>query len=152
MAVIQLEPILDSDRELFLSMAVSHFRELNSSFVPQADWKEHYFPRILATPHLFLRWIVVDGKRSGFILFGIEDHRFLPRKIGNIYEVYVEPNSRRQGLARHCALQAIREMQTYSPARVQLEIMAGNIAAAALWKSLGFTKVSERWALEEPQS
>lgn len=148
---VRLEPVSQLDRESFLDMAVNHFRELNASFVPQADWEEHYFASILATPHIFLRWIVVEGKRSGFILFGLENHRFLPRKIGNIYEVYVEPKSRRQGLARYCALQAVRELEAYSPSRVQLEIMAGNIAAAALWKSLGFTKVSERWVLEEPR-
>ena len=146
---IVLEPISQSDRDSFLTMAVNHFQELNHAFVPQADWREHYFDRILATPEVFLRWIVIEGKRSGFILFGLKDHRFLPRKTGSIYELYVEPASRHLGIGRFCALQAIRELQTHSPSKVQLEIMAGNRAAEALWESLGFRKFSERWVLEQ---
>jgi len=146
---IVLEPISQSDRDSFLTMAVNHFQELNHAFVPQADWREHYFDRILATPEVFLRWIVIEDKRSGFILFGLKDHRFLPRKTGSIYELYVEPASRHLGIGRFCALQAIRELQTHSPSKVQLEIMAGNRAAEALWESLGFRKFSERWVLEQ---
>jgi ribosomal protein S18 acetylase RimI-like enzyme len=146
---IGLEPISQSDRDSFLAMAANHFRELNPSFVPEADWREHYLEGILTNRRVFLRWIVTEGKRSGFILFGLEDHRFLPRKTGSIYELYVEPESRRLGIGRLCALLAIRELQTHSPSKVQLEIMTGNRAAEALWESLGFRKFSERWVLEQ---
>src|SRR5262249_37570214 len=126
-----------------------HFRELNPAFTPHADWKENYFGNITENPCLFLRWVQVDGQRAGFILFGIESHRFLPRQAGAIYELYIEPGFRRSGVARNCASAAIRELQSHSPSKVQLEIMEGNTAAQKLWASLGFEKKSERWVLKD---
>ncbi len=137
------------DRESFLRMAESHFRELSPAFEPQADWKEHYFDNILANKRLSLRWITIDGQRAGFILFGLEDHRFLPRQTGAVYELYVAPAFRRRSLARESAVAAIRELQTNSPSKVQIEVMDGNTGAEKLWKSLGFRKVSERWVLKD---
>lgn len=145
--MVSMLPVLPADREDFQKMAVDHFSELNSSFVPQNDWQERYFPAILANPQYFLRWIICDGQRAGFILFGLEDHRFLPRKTGSIYELYVLPEFRRRGVAKACALEAIRELWTYSPSKIQLEVIEGRRAAAALWKSLGFQKVTERFVL-----
>jgi ribosomal protein S18 acetylase RimI-like enzyme len=145
--MVAMLPIAVSDRGEFLRMAVNHFSELNSAFVPQQDWKDQYFPTILSNPHHFLRWIVCDGNRAGFILFGLEDHRFLPRKTGAIYELYVLPEYRRRGVAKACALAAIRELGTHSPSKIQLEVVEGNAAAAALWRSLGFRKVTERFVL-----
>lgn len=145
--MVHMLPILPTDREEFLRMAVDHFSELNPAFVPHGDWKERYFPTILSNPQHFLRWIFCDEKRAGFILFGLEDHRFLPRKTGAIYELYLRPEFRRRGVARSCALEAIRELWTYSPTKIQLEVVEGNTAAAALWKSLGFHKVTERFVI-----
>ena len=107
------------------------------------------FENILSNAQLSLRWIVVDEKRAGFVLFGLEAHRFLPRLNGTIYELYIEPEFRRSGIARVVARQAIRELQSKSPAKIQLEVMEGNRAAAALWESLGFRKVSARYVLAE---
>jgi ribosomal protein S18 acetylase RimI-like enzyme len=142
-----MSPIPTQDRDDFLSMAVDHFSELNPAFEPQKDWRERYFATILANPQYFLRWIVSDEQRAGFILFGLEEHRFLPRKSGAIYELYVRPEFRRRGIAKACALEAIRELWSYSPSKIQLEVMEGRKAAAALWKSLGFQKVTERFVL-----
>jgi len=142
-----LQPVSLADRDHFMAMAEQHFRGLNAGFVPQEDWERYYLDNILRNPRLFLRWIMVEGKRVGFILFGLEDHRFLPRQTGAIYELYVVPEFRRKGVARTCAHQAIAELQAQSPSKVQLEVMEGNQGAAALWKSLGFEKVSERFVL-----
>jgi ribosomal protein S18 acetylase RimI-like enzyme len=143
-----MEPVSLLDREDFMRMAERHFRELNPAFEPHADWKQSYFENILRNQRLFLRWITAEGKRAGFILFGIEDHRFLPRQTGAIYELYVDPAFRRSGIARASATAAIRELQTHAPSKVQLEIVKGNQAAERLWKSLGFQKASERWVLK----
>jgi len=145
--MIAMLPISNSEAEDFLRMAVKHFSELNPAFVAQKDWKERYFPNILANSQYFLRWIVCDGRRAGFILFGLEDHRFLPRKTGMIYELYVVPEFRRRGVAKECALKAIRELLKHSPSKIQLEVVEGNLGAAALWRSLGFQKVTERFVL-----
>jgi ribosomal protein S18 acetylase RimI-like enzyme len=144
---VTMTPITHSDREAFLQMAERHFRGLNPSFVPEPDWCQHYFDKILASPRTLARWILVDGERAGFMLFGVEEHRFLPRLTGMIYELYVAPEFRRLGVARHCATDAIAELQSYAPSKIQLEVMEENEGAKALWISLGFCKVSERYVL-----
>lgn len=144
---ICMTEIVSADRDAFLRMAEQHFRDLNPTFVPQDDWNKHYFENILGKPRLFARWITRDGKRVGFILFGLEDHRFLPRLTGMIYELYVRPEFRRMGIARGCAQQAIQELKSHAPSKIQLEVVEGNGAAQALWKSLGFVRVSERMVL-----
>jgi len=146
--MVSMVPIIEADAEEFLGMSVRHFSELNPAFVPQTDWKQGYFPGILSNPNYCLRWIVSEGRKAGFILFGVEDHRFLPRKTGAIYEIYVLPEFRRRGLARACALDAIRELWAHSPSKIQLEVVEGRTEAAALWKSLGFHKVTERFVLD----
>jgi ribosomal protein S18 acetylase RimI-like enzyme len=135
------------ERSAFMEMALRHFRELNPNFDPGADWTSCYFEKIQQTAGFSLCWIVVDGERAGFILFGIEEHRFLPRKTGLIYELYVVPGQRRKGIAKASAAAAIRKLWTFSPSKIQLEVVEGNAAAARLWKALGFSKVSERLVL-----
>jgi ribosomal protein S18 acetylase RimI-like enzyme len=141
-------PIQPADRDDFVRMAIAHFSELNPEFAPHDDWKEGYFSSILRNRNYFLRWILCDQQRAGFILFGLEDHRFLPRKTGAIYELYIRPEFRRRGLAKAFAQEAIRELWTHSPSKIQLEVLEGRTAAAALWKALGFHKVTERYVLE----
>jgi ribosomal protein S18 acetylase RimI-like enzyme len=150
--IVRMEAVSATDRDAFLAMAERLFRGLNPSFVPQADWKQSYFENILGNARLTLRWVVVDESRAGFVLFGLEAHRFLPRFNGMIYELYIEPEFRQKGVAKTVAGQAIRELQSKSPAKIQLEVMEGNRAAAALWESLGFHKVSERYVLAETKT
>jgi len=130
-------------------MAERHFRELDSDFIPAKDWNMNYVVGILGNSRLSLRWVVARGRHAGFILFGIEQHFVLPRQSGVIHELYISPEFRRQGIARACARQAINELQRHMPSKVQLEIMENNRGAAALWASLGFEKVAERWVLRK---
>jgi ribosomal protein S18 acetylase RimI-like enzyme len=146
---VKMQLVNAAERGSFLGMAERHFRGLNSNFVPHADWKQFYFENILSNPQLSLRWIVADENRAGFILFGFEAHRFLPRSNGMIYELYVEPEFRRKGIAKIVARNAVKEMKERSPAKIQLAVMKGNEAAVALWESLGFRKVSDRFTLSE---
>jgi len=143
---LNMAPVSPRDRDEFMIMAEKHFRELNPAFEPHADWKAQYFDNVLNSG-LFLRWIEANRNRAGFILFGIENHRFLRRRTGGIYELYIDPDFRRNGIARQCAAAAIRELEAHSPSKIQLEIMDGNSAAEKLWASLGFRKFSERWVL-----
>jgi len=148
-AVLSMIPVEPDEREDFLKMAQQHFHELNPIFTPAQDWKTSYFETIKNNPRYSLRWIVADGQRVGFILFGVEEHRFLPRQTGAIYEVYVIPEGRRKGIARACAKQIIDELWKSSPSKIQLEVVEGNTAAAGLWRSLGFRKATERFVLTE---
>ena len=146
-AALRLTPVHTSEAEEFLEMAKQHFRELNPAFKPAKDWTNTYFSNIRGNRGYRLRWIEAQGQRAGFILYGMENHRFLPRKTGAIYELYVVPAQRRKGLARECALRVITELRKLCPSKIQLEVMMGNTAASALWKSLGFQEVSERLVL-----
>ena len=136
-----------SDRTEFMTMALSHFRELNPEFKPDSDWEQSYFENIQAKPECSLRWILADGVRAGFVLFGVEGHRFLPRRTGMIYELYILPEQRRKGVASACAEVVLAELWKASPSKIQLEVVEGNVAAAGLWKRMGFHRVSERFTL-----
>jgi UDP-2,4-diacetamido-2,4,6-trideoxy-beta-L-altropyranose hydrolase len=148
-AGVTMKPVTSAEREEFLRMAEDHFHELNPSFVPHLDWKANYFEKIQSGSEFFLRWVLIGGKRVGFILFGLEDHRFLPRKTGAIYELYVVPDHRRKGVATTCAQEAIRELRAFAPSKIQLDVMVGNLGAVRLWESLGFDKVTERFVLAD---
>lgn len=143
-----MSAIARDDREEFMRMAEQHFRELNSAFKPQEDWKRQYFEAVVSKPQIFARWISLDSRRAGFMLYGLEEHRFLSRLTGMIYELYILPEFRRKGLAQQAAVRAIRELQAHSPSKIQLEVMLGNKGAEALWRSLGFETVSERLVLK----
>jgi len=145
--VLRLVPVESSERAAFLEMALQHFREINPKFAPAQDWKNSYFENIKNNPTYSLRWIVTDGLRVGFVLSGVENHRFLPRRTGVIYEVYVVPERRRRGIARTCAKQIIDELRRSALSKIHLEVVEGNTAAAELWRSLGFRKVTERFVL-----
>src|SRR5579864_50733 len=136
-----------SEKREFMEMALNHFRELNPAFKPASDWQTCYFESIQNNPNYSLCWILADGVRAGFVLYGIEPHRFLPRRTGAIYELYVSPEYRRKGIARSCAEIVITELWKSSPSKIQLEVVEGNEAALGLWNSLGFDKVSERFTL-----
>lgn len=147
MKSVQLVPIAVEDQEPFTAMAIQYFRALNPKFVPQEDWKQNYFSRIQKNSNMHLEWIQKDGNHAGYVLYGIEDHRFLPRKTGAIYDLYIEPAFRRDGLAREALALAIQTLRALLPSHIQLEAMASNEGGAALLKSLGFHKVTERFVL-----
>ena len=144
---VLLTPILETERREFLAMAQTYFSELNPGFSPRDDWKANYFEAIQGNSDCRLCWIVSEGNKAGFVLFGFERHRFLPRKNGAVYELYVRPEHRRRGIARASAQRAIAELKSAGPSRIQLEVAAGNSGATAFWTSLGFEKVAERYVL-----
>jgi len=150
-AIPDLLPVTPGDRQDCIAMAEQHFRGLNPEFTPASDWRASYFENILGNRDCSLCWIVSSGQRVGFVLYGVEEHRFLPRKSGAIYELYIVPEQRRKGIARACVEMVITELQKSSPSKIQLEVGEGNRAAAALWKSLGFQKASERLVLAARQ-
>jgi ribosomal protein S18 acetylase RimI-like enzyme len=146
---VTMQPILSSDHGEFVEMAMQYFRSLNPQFDPQPDWKQLYFQNILSDLSLFVRWVLADEQKVGFIMFGLERHRILPRVGGAIYELYIEPEFRRKGFAATAARQAISELQAQSPFKIELQIMTGNHVATLFWKALGFCKISERYVLAE---
>lgn len=150
--MVRMVAVSANEKDEFLRMALQHFSELNPEFRAHPDWTEHYFDTIQSNSGYFLRWIMSGNERAGFILFGIEKHRFLPRQTGMIYELYVTPAQRRKGIARLCARQAIAELRSFSPSKIQLETVEGNEKANALWQSMGFRRVAERFVLQDGEA
>lgn len=146
--VVMVE-VSSEDRQAFLQIAMRHFQELSPTFLPQLDWKQHYFESVTKKPRVFAKWILYNGQRAGFIVYGLEDHRFLPRLTGMIYELYVSPQFRRLGIARQCALQVLDELAAHQPSKIQLEVVEGNAPARSLWMSLGFERVAEHFVLKK---
>jgi ribosomal protein S18 acetylase RimI-like enzyme len=146
---VQLSPVADSEASAFLAMAKDYFKELNPNFVAGADWQASYFSRLKNSSDTHLNWIRCDGERAGFAIYGVEGHRFLPRKNGYVYEFYIQPRFRRSGIGREAAEQVLGALRQLEPARIQLEITSGNSIAAEFWQSFGFDKVAERYVLDQ---
>lgn len=150
---VVLEPIANRERNEFLQMALDYFSELNPAFHPSQEWHTSYFESIQAKSNYSLCWIMHGKEKAGFVLFGIEDHRFLPRTAGVICELYVLPELRRKGVARKCAESALQQLAKSSAGKIQLEVVEGNSAAVSFWKSLGFRKRAESFVLQtQPDS
>ena len=149
---ISLAGVEASEKEEFLALAEAYFKEMNPSFVPASDWRAEYYHRIESDVRLRLRWILFSGKRAGFVIFGTETHRFLPRTNGCIYEFYVLPDFRRTGVGRQAAELVIGQLHQEDPAKIQLEVATGNAAAAEFWRSFGFRSVSERYVLDKERT
>jgi ribosomal protein S18 acetylase RimI-like enzyme len=144
---VKIQAVPAGDRELFLQMAERHLRDLNPAFTPHPDWREHYFNRIQSNANLHLGWILLENLKAGFILYGLENHKFLPRSNGVIYELYVKAEFRHKGVGRAAALQAISDLSEHHPSKIQIELVEGNSVAEAFWKAIGFNKVSSRYVL-----
>ena len=146
---VRLAPVADSEEREFLTMAEAYFRELDSRFVPHQDWSTNYFRRLQSTPDAYLRWIQFGADRVGFVVYGVERHRFLPRTNGWVYELYISPDRRRSGVGRQAAVEVIRVLRELAPSKIQLEVTSSNVSARQFWKTLGFDKASERYVLGE---
>jgi ribosomal protein S18 acetylase RimI-like enzyme len=142
-----LSPIAEEERGEFEMMAIAHYRELNPQFEPHDDWRANYFTTIFTNAQMFLRWIVSGESHLGFVIYGIEKHRFLPRHYGMIYELYVKPEYRSQGIGFQAGELAINDLRKHDISRIQLEVIAGNDKAARLWEKMGFQPVSMRYVL-----
>jgi len=144
-----IRAVLNKEKESFLAMAKQYFIELNPLFVPHEDWEAQYFESLQSNENLSLRWIILGEDLVGFIIFGVENHRFLSRKTGVIYELYILPEYRGQGIAQTSAVQVVNELHQYGISKVQLEVTEGNTRAVAFWERLGFQKVSSRYILQD---
>jgi ribosomal protein S18 acetylase RimI-like enzyme len=146
---VQLSPVADSEASAFLAMAMDYFKELNPNFVAGADWQASYFSWLKSSSDTHLNWIHCNGERAGFAIYGVEGHRFLPRKNGYVYEFYIQPRFRRSGIGREAAEQVLSALRKLDPAKIQLEITSGNSVAAEFWETFGFGKVAERYVLDQ---
>jgi ribosomal protein S18 acetylase RimI-like enzyme len=144
---ILLQSIGPGDQEALAIVAIRYFSELDPSFAPEPQWKEHLFGSIMDSDQLAAKWILKDAHRIGFALFGIEKHRFLPRRIGIVYDYYLDPAYRRLGIGKIAARQIIEQLRDSGASTIQLEVMTNNEHAMGFWKDLGFRPASIRFTL-----
>jgi ribosomal protein S18 acetylase RimI-like enzyme len=143
-----LVPVVKEDRQDFMQMATTYFAEAIPGFKPDKDFEEFFFEGMFK-PNIFCDWVVGQGKRIGFVIFGIENHLFLPRKTGFFYAFYIAPASRRGPVASLVMQDCCRILDTYHPSKIQLEVIEGNEEAHQIWTWMGFRRVSSKYYLLE---
>jgi ribosomal protein S18 acetylase RimI-like enzyme len=141
-----LVPVVSEDRDSFMEMAITYFKEATPGFEPQEDFKKYFFPGMFK-PNIFCDWVVRNGKRVGFVIFGVEDHLFLPRKTGFFYAFYIVPEARKGSVAPLVMQECCRVLDTFHPSKIQLEVIEGNEEAHRIWTWMGFRRVSSKYFL-----
>ncbi|MFT7222016.1 MAG: ribosomal protein S18 acetylase RimI-like enzyme [Candidatus Azotimanducaceae bacterium] len=71
-------------------------------------------------------------KISGFIMYGYDGHR------GWIYQLAVDPQSRRLGLGKSLVKAALLRLQSLGCEKVNLQVRAGNTDVVEFYRSAGF--------------
>ena len=98
--------------------------------------------------------LVVSQTPGGIVGFAAGRLRNLPRHFGGasagfISDVWVEPSARGHGLAALMIQEAVTWFRTQGVRRVELQVIAGNDTAAALYARLGFvgelTQMVREW-------
>jgi ribosomal protein S18 acetylase RimI-like enzyme len=74
----------------------------------------------------------IDGRVAASVMAGYEGHR------GWINYLAVDPAARRRGLGRALMAEAERLLRAAGCPKINLQVRAGNAAAAAFYRSLGF--------------
>ena len=119
-----------------------------SNYDDQADYPDTFFQqRATFLPHnfIFAAWQEnqIVGTAGGFI-----EQETKRRHIGHIVGVWVEPEFRRQGIARDLTQAAIDQLKRHPDVTIiQIAATATNTGAVTLYESMGF----ERYGLE-PQA
>ncbi|MED3944916.1 GNAT family N-acetyltransferase [Priestia megaterium] len=78
-----------------------------------------------------------ENKLSGWVLIGPSTDFFSKEEIGFIYELYVVPEYRGQGLAKPLMQKAIDELSIKGYHEIRLSVHAGNFAQH-VYRELGF--------------
>jgi ribosomal-protein-alanine acetyltransferase len=100
-----------------------NFRELIKQSAGAATWADGY-PSIVAE---------TDGRILGFAMYRVVAGE------GELLNLAVDPSARRTGVARALLQEMMQEAEIW-----HLEVRESNLAAIALYDSLGFQKVGRR--------
>ncbi len=102
-------------------------------------WDREEWARVLENPLVHLTGIDDgEGKLAAFCCYcGVLDEY-------EIWKICVRDDLRRRGLAKELLDSLIKEASSYSPARVFLEVRAGNVPAVKFYEKAGFTPLGRR--------
>lgn len=86
--------------------------------------------------------VVAEHRDEGVVgvAFGrvVANHRYDPAVAGNVDQVYVRPDHRRQGIATHLVAEVCRFFVQEGVTDLSLRYVIGNDEAAGFWQALGF--------------
>ena len=88
-----------------------------------------------------------DGRFLGYTILGPATSMLSPVTFGFVYDVWVSPGARRQGVATALLNHAIAWCRRQGLASLKLEVGARNVAARGLYASTGFSE--ERVSMEK---
>jgi len=80
------------------------------------------------------------GRVVGYAIVGGATTMLSPAPTGFLYDLWVDPGARRQGVARRLVEHGAAWCRARGFRRMTLEVGAGNAAARALYASLGFAE------------
>lgn len=104
----------------------------------EAGWPADAFVDLLAGPGVFADLICQDDEPVGFILYRVVVDE------AEVLTIGVRPGWRRRGFAAHVLRAAAQRAFDAGAERFFLEVAEGNVAARALYTSLGFIEVGRR--------
>jgi ribosomal protein S18 acetylase RimI-like enzyme len=85
-------------------------------------------------------------KLAGFVICEIEriEDPYLFRKRGSVYDIFVHPDFRRQGIATMMVKEALKWFRHERLRRVELIVLKNNEYGEGFWRALGFRDFLER--------
>ncbi len=85
-------------------------------------------------------------KLAGFVICEIEriEDPYLFRKRGSVYDIFVHPDFRRQGIATMMVKEALKWFKHERLRRVELIVLKNNEYGEGFWRALGFRDFLER--------
>ncbi len=158
--MVSYRPASVDDR---LAVALVHVRSWQVGYrgLMSDDYLDQWRPEVRADHYTFgdalssgPRWTVADddGSVIGFINFGASRDEDTPDH-GEIYGLYVAPDSWQQGVGQALMDNALQNLQQLGFSFANLWVLVGNSRAMrfyerAAWSPDGLTRVEEVWGLE----
>lgn len=145
---ISLRSAVRSDGDIFFTL----FSEIQKQHrlaepeffrTPEKDEEfDAYFAWLIEDPHQYLIFCCIDGEAVGYIQYflGLSPQTIYQpeRRIAHVAQVFVEPNSRRFGLATKLIDHTLQEAKFYGASQVGLELWLFNKPAHACFEKAGF--------------
>jgi ribosomal protein S18 acetylase RimI-like enzyme len=110
----------------------------------------HYFRGELADEDAVILAAELDGRVVGYAYGRLEprDWNLLMDACGALHDVFVDPQARREGIARALVSATIEALEAKGAPRVLLHTATQNEAAQRLFESLGFRRTMIEMARE----
>jgi ribosomal protein S18 acetylase RimI-like enzyme len=151
MQTVELRPMSEAEYAVFIDRSVrdyaEHAREAGTFQAETALQQsralfESLLPQGVATPAQLLRTAFdPDGTAVGLVWLALPSPE---RRIGWVYELWVEPAARGKGYGRAIMLAGERELVARGVAELGLNVFGPNATARHLYESLGYQVTAQQ--------